>query len=104
MQIGAAEGTEGNKVRFLDLFAGCGGLSLGFEQAGLELAAAVERSPMAAETHFRNFHLRDEEWDQPLWEEVLKSGDGGSFAKQVGYGTVVGSVWDLLEDLSLIHI
>ena len=98
MQIGAAEGTEGNKVRFLDLFAGCGGLSLGFEQAGLELAAAVERSPMAAETHFRNFHLRDEEWDQPLWEEVLKSGDGGSFAKQVGYGTVVGSVWDLLED------
>ena len=98
MQIGAAEGTEGGKIRFLDLFAGCGGLSLGLEQAGLELAASVERSPMAAETHFRNFHLRGEEWDQPLWEEVLKSGDGGSFAKQVGHGTVVGSVWDLLED------
>ncbi len=86
------------QIRFLDLFAGCGGLSLGLEQAGLKLAAAVERSPMAAETHFRNFHLRGEEWDQGLWDEVLESGSGGSFAKQVHYGTVVGDVWELLDD------
>ncbi len=86
------------KLRFLDLFAGCGGFSLGLEQAGLELVAAVERSPMAAESHFKNFHLRDEAWDQPLWDEVLASSSGGSFAKQVHYGTVVGDVWDLLAD------
>ena len=45
------------KLRFLDLFAGCGGLSLGLEQAGLEPVVSVELSPMAAETHFKNFHL-----------------------------------------------
>ena len=86
------------EIGFLDLFAGCGGFSLGLEQAGLELVAAVELSPMAAESHFKNFHLRDQAWDQPLWDEVLASNSGGSFAKQVHYGTVVGDVWDLLDD------
>jgi len=85
-------------IKFLDLFAGCGGFSLGLEQAGLKLVAAVERSPMAAESHFKNFHLRDQAWDQPLWDEVLASSSGGSFAKQVHYGTVVGDVCDLLDD------
>jgi DNA (cytosine-5)-methyltransferase 1 len=85
-------------IRFLDLFAGCGGFSLGLEQAGLELVAAVERSPMAAESHFKNFHLHDQAWDQPLWDEVLASSSGGTFAKQVRYGTVVGDVRDLLDD------
>ena len=75
-------------VRFLDLFAGCGGLSLGFEYAGLELATAVELSPMAAETHFRNFHLRNESWDENLWKQVLESSESGedgkkTFTKQI---------------------
>ena len=92
-----------NRLRFLDLFAGCGGLSLGFEQAGLELVAAVELSDMAAETHFQNFHLRARPWDPDLWQQLLSSsepggGEGKTFAKQVDYGTVVASVWDLLED------
>ena len=91
------------KIRFLDLFAGCGGLSLGFEHAGLELATAVELSPMAAETHFRNFHLRNEAWDKDLWRQVLESSDSGeggkkTFAKQIDHGMVVGSVLDLLKD------
>ena len=38
------------KLTYVDLFAGCGGLSLGLEEAGFELALAVEKSPMAAET------------------------------------------------------
>jgi DNA (cytosine-5)-methyltransferase 1 len=91
------------KLRFLDLFAGCGGLSLGFEYAGLDLASAVELSPMAAETHFRNFHLRGQGWDEGLWRQVLESsasrgGGKRTFAKQIAHGTVVGSVWDLLDD------
>ena len=39
----------------LDLFAGAGGLSLGFEQAGFDVAAAVEYDPIHAATHGYNF-------------------------------------------------
>jgi DNA (cytosine-5)-methyltransferase 1 len=40
--------------KYVDLFAGCGGLSLGLEKAGFELSLAVEKSDMAAETFFHN--------------------------------------------------
>ena len=49
----------GGRPRVLDLFAGCGGLSLGFQAAGFELAAAVEIDPEAAASHGRNFHPGD---------------------------------------------
>jgi DNA (cytosine-5)-methyltransferase 1 len=39
----------------LDLFSGCGGLSLGFQAAGFKIAAAVECEPLAAESHALNF-------------------------------------------------
>jgi len=43
------------KPRVLDLFAGCGGLSLGFHGAGYEIAAAVEHDSLAARSHAENF-------------------------------------------------
>lgn len=46
----------GGKARVLDLFAGCGGLSLGLQAAGFEIAAAVENDPDAARSHATNFH------------------------------------------------
>ena len=46
----------GAKPRVLDLFAGCGGLSLGFQAAGFVLRAAVEFDPDAARSHGLNFH------------------------------------------------
>ena len=46
----------GGKPKVLDLFAGCGGLSLGFQAAGFEIAAAVENDPDAARSHGTNFH------------------------------------------------
>lgn len=53
-------------LRYVDLFAGCGGLSLGLEQAGFELALAVEKSDMAAETFYHNFI--EEIVDEAAWE------------------------------------
>jgi DNA (cytosine-5)-methyltransferase 1 len=39
----------------VDLFAGAGGMSLGFEQAGFDVVAAVEYDPVHAATHMFNF-------------------------------------------------
>jgi DNA (cytosine-5)-methyltransferase 1 len=44
-----------NRPLCIDLFAGAGGLSLGFEQAGFDIAAAVEIDPIHAATHEFNF-------------------------------------------------
>jgi DNA (cytosine-5)-methyltransferase 1 len=39
----------------VDLFAGAGGMSLGFEQAGFDVAAAIEIDPVHCATHKFNF-------------------------------------------------
>lgn len=39
----------------VDLFSGAGGLSLGFEQAGFDVAACVEIDPIHAAVHKYNF-------------------------------------------------
>ena len=46
----------GGRPRVLDLFSGCGGLSLGFHAAGFEIRGAVECDPDAARSHGLNFH------------------------------------------------
>lgn len=46
--------TRGRPVA-IDLFAGVGGFSLGFEQAGFDVVAAVELDPIHAATHHLNF-------------------------------------------------
>lgn len=59
--------------RFVDLFAGCGGLSLGLSLAGIRGVFAIERDEMAFETFAQNFVLEGSpeayrfEW--PEWLE-----------------------------------
>jgi DNA (cytosine-5)-methyltransferase 1 len=43
------------KPRVLDLFSGCGGLSVGFQSAGCEVTAAIEIDALAANSHALNF-------------------------------------------------
>src|SRR5690606_9179635 len=61
-------------VKFIDLFAGCGGLSLGLTYAGMQGVFAIEKDQMAFSTFTANFlssqdHLRFKfEW--PHWLET----------------------------------
>lgn len=43
------------RLKVLDLFAGCGGLSLGFDAAGYQITAAVELDDLASRSHALNF-------------------------------------------------
>ena len=46
-------------MNYIELFAGCGGLTLGLKSAGLDLVMANELSPMAAESYAFNFLNED---------------------------------------------
>lgn len=56
-------------MKFVDLFSGCGGLSLGIELSGGKLVTAVEKSDMAARTYFHNY-VGDAS-DPVLWKKHL---------------------------------
>jgi DNA (cytosine-5)-methyltransferase 1 len=59
-QLAAVSGDMGltrsrRRLVAIDLFAGVGGLSLGFEQGGFDVLAAVEYDPVHAAAHWFNF-------------------------------------------------
>lgn len=63
-----------NKPKYLDLFSGCGGLSIGLERAGWELAFAVEKSEMAAETFASNvLNMSQEEYKALLATKSMRA-------------------------------
>ncbi|WNZ62424.1 DNA cytosine methyltransferase [Myxococcus sp. MxC21-1] len=47
---------RGERPRLLDLFSGCGGLTLGFHRAGCDVIGGVEFDEHAARSHALNFH------------------------------------------------
>ncbi|MFC7608958.1 DNA cytosine methyltransferase [Teichococcus aestuarii] len=50
---------SGGAPRVVDLFSGCGGISLGFHRAGFSISGSVELDPWAAKSHALNFHGDD---------------------------------------------
>ncbi|MFN6195604.1 MAG: DNA cytosine methyltransferase [Planctomycetota bacterium] len=56
---------NGGAVRYLDMFAGCGGISLGFLTAGFTPVGSVESDPLAALSHGANFGPRALGGDRP---------------------------------------
>ena len=77
---------------YADMFAGCGGLSLGLERAGFQRAAAIEISPDAALSYYHNLICREESSGY-LWPDFIKSGD-----LQVASGLIVGDIAERLDD------
>jgi DNA (cytosine-5)-methyltransferase 1 len=47
---------QGAMPRVLDLFSGCGGLSLGLQRGGFAIRAGLDPDPQASASHARNFH------------------------------------------------
>ncbi|MDP9024376.1 MAG: DNA cytosine methyltransferase [Candidatus Eremiobacteraeota bacterium] len=54
---GTAAARDGRRPVGIDLFSGVGGMSLGFEEAGFDIAVALEYDPVHAAIHEFNFPL-----------------------------------------------
>jgi len=89
----------GDQPRVIDLFAGCGGISLGAQLAGCELLGAVEFDPPAARSHALNFHS----YDGPEAMEVHAKARDITKASPLGFlKELRPSAKDLLREVDLI--
>jgi DNA (cytosine-5)-methyltransferase 1 len=82
---------------YVDLFAGCGGLSLGIERSGGKLQLAVEKSDMAAYTFYANFV--DEKIDDLGWRQHVNS----SVEEQAGKRVAVAPLRDVLDNAAAMN-
>lgn len=66
------------KPKAIDLFCGCGGLTLGLKQAGFEVIGAVENDHIAIETYKANHK------QVKVWEEDIKGLKVGEIKRRLG--------------------
>lgn len=81
---------RGEKPRVLDLFSGCGGISLGFEKAGCLVVGGIERDADAAASFRWNF--RDKRKTPPAewlseWAHDITKTDPLALARKAGVKT-----------------
>jgi len=67
----------------VDLFSGCGGLSLGFQNAGFEILAAFDKWEPAVKVYRDNFN-------HPIYDTDLGSEEGLEFVKNLKPQMIIG--------------
>lgn len=67
----------------VDLFSGCGGLSLGFQNAGFEILAAFDKWEPAIKVYRDNFN-------HPIYDTDLGSDEGLEFVKSLKPQMIIG--------------
>ena len=89
---------QGGRLRVLDLFGGCGGLSLGFQAAGMDVVANVELDPLAARSHALNFFRNAPPDIQELHSRArdITKTDPEPFAAELGLATPVERAIDVI--------
>ena len=90
---------SGQLPRTVDLFARCGGLSLGLHSAGFNLTAAVEFDPHAPRSHARNF-LDDEHGEHGQAHDITEVSPK-ELVDEFGLGRSVARSVDVLVGGSL---
>ena len=80
-----------NYLTYADLFAGCGGLSLGLEWAGFKRVSSIEASPDASRTYFHNLIRREESVSN--WRTFLDSPE-----TQISEGLIVGDITNKFQN------
>lgn len=86
------------KLRVLDLFAGCGGISLGFLAAGFEIVGAIEIDPDASCTHALNFCKKTSDEIRKLHSkprDIIKL-EPADFMKELGHKDDISGAIDVI--------
>ena len=88
---------SGGAPRVLELCSGCGGMSLGLQTAGFELAAHVEADAIANASHAVNF-APDDESVRKMWARPrdMVSTSLESIAAEFGLDSVVANAFDIV--------
>ena len=71
-------------MKFIDLFAGCGGMTLGFQNAGFEAVAAFDNWEPAVQVYRANFSHNTHKLDLSNWQESLTTLNAYQFDMIIG--------------------
>lgn len=72
-----------DKIRTVDLFSGCGGMSLGFQNAGFDIVAAFDNWKPAVEVYKENF-------THPIYDFDLSTDESKEFINELKPNLIIG--------------